>query len=181
MPFKYASRVLSVVSGSNICSLDKAKLWAGYARSGRHGKPGPVEPGFSRQRVVLPTSHVEQSAWWCVCTCTWAASHHYLLSKGHHGCPPTITSWPSVEVIRQGNVTQDYLQENLFWFLIQTINNAYRVMCQGVVGNMAMVECNHLNGFVRMAGWLVVRIPRGKTQTFTQGGPGRGHEGARSG
>ena len=54
-------------------------------------------------------------------------------------------------------------------------------MCQGVVGNKAMVECNHLNGFVRMAGWLVVRIPRGKTQTFTQGGPGRGHEGARSG
>ena len=88
------------------------------------GEPGPVEPGFSRQRVVLPTSHVEQSAWWCVCTCTWAASHHYLLSKGHHGCPPTITSWPSVEVIRQGNVTQDYLQENLLWFLIQTINNA---------------------------------------------------------
>ena len=31
------------------------------------GKGGPVEPGFSRQRVVLPTSHVEQSAWWCVC------------------------------------------------------------------------------------------------------------------
>ena len=119
VPFKYASRVLSVVSGSNICSLDKAKLWAGYARSGRQAWWTSRAGLFSAKSGASYVTCGAECLVVCVCvqalcTCTWAASHHYLLSKGHHGCPPTITSWPSVEVIRQGNIILDYLQENPF-------------------------------------------------------------------
>ena len=59
------------------------------------GKPGgPVEPGFSRQRVVLPTSHVEQSAWWCVCV-------YKLCVRAHEPPATTISSAKVTMAVRR--------------------------------------------------------------------------------